>query len=166
MKKFRLLTLFMVLSMIFCFYGMSFAGGGGPEGEVCQYYFNQLPEPPAPDAGKFLRGEFTVANTGLNALAVHVRLKWGNQEQMYSFITAPVDLCTIDAESFKDTFAAFPCNLIDTAGDFDGLVKDPDLVGVPVITDLVITNEYFCPGSGIIRGEIVVRVVPLPPPLP
>lgn len=176
MKKMKLLKLFMVLSMIFSFYGVAFAGGGGPDPAACQAYFvydgsGDLIDPPTPDRGKFLRGEFTAAQTTPFGFEVHVVLRWDEQEQMYSFLTGfGTGICGLDVEELKSLFASIPCNLINTEEDFIGLLnekkypEESGIIGLPVIADLAIINEYFCPGDGKIRGDIVVRVVPLPFP--
>jgi len=168
MKKFRLLTLFMAFSMIFCFYGMAFAGGGGPEDPECPETIEKLP---LPDAGKFLRGNFTVARdkgecsiehpTIYGHYNVHVMLKWGNQEHLYSFQAETLDnlnLCDLTSTDLMKTFGLAPCGL--------SVQNDFDLSGIGVITDMEITQQDFCAdGSNdeMIRGEIVIRVVPPAP---
>jgi len=157
MKRMTMISWILALSVIFGFYGVAFSGGG-PEDPAC-------PTPlPDPDAGKFLRGEFTVApDKGPCSpydeclhYNVHYLLKWGNQRHLFSFPTSmgTGDLCSYSSEELKDIFARVPCGM--EVGVAFGLS------GVPVITNLEIVKQYSCgTNDEMIRGEIVIRVVPL-----
>ena len=157
MKKRRIILCLMAILTIFCFFGVTF-GSGGPEDPAC-------PTPlPDPDAGKFLRGEFTVSRDKgpchtvpeCAHYNVHIFLKKGKQRHLFSF---PVslgtgDLCSYDAEDFIDAFKRVPCS-IEMGLPFG-------FSGVPVIAELEITTQDSCETSDeMILGTVVIRVVPL-----
>lgn len=159
MKTKRTILVVLALSMLFGFYGVGFSGGG-PEDPACDFL------PPA-DSGKFLRGEFTVARDEGDCTVedpekcghynVHAYLRWGYQEHLFSFQSAlgSGDLCSYTEEQLMEEFARRPCT--EQVGVAFGLY------GVPVITDLQIVARDSCWGlDEMIRGEIVIRVVPLP----
>lgn len=165
MKRFRLLTLVMVLSMIFCFYGMALAGGGGPDPTACASYFEwdasgNLIKAPPPDAGKFLRGDFIVARDKMYCEYEHYNvlfmLKWGDQKHLYSFPTTMVpNFCDLTSNDLMNTFASVPCQF--------ELQDDFGLTGIPVITNMEIVLQDKCGMEDeMIRGEIVIRVAPIP----
>jgi hypothetical protein len=159
MKRTRIISWIVALSVIFGFYGIAISGGG-PEDPNC-------PEPlPAPNAGKFLRGEFSVAGDKGDCSViypeecphynVHFLLKWRNQTHLFSFMTplGTGDLCPYTSEELKETFRRVPCGM--------GVGLAFGLSGVPVITNLEIVHQDFCGSPDeMIRGEIVIRVVPL-----
>lgn len=172
MKKTRMIPCILALVFILGIYGMAFAGGGGPDPGACDTVWACYGGPPPADAGKFLRGEYTVSKEG-GVYVVHIRLKWGNQEQMYSFNTSSIvhdGLCSLTAEQLKERFEVAPCGLIitepSTNPDFVGLLKEKDFADyilIPVLTDLTIEKKYNCGlDYAMIRGEVVVRVVPIP----
>ena len=82
MKKMKLFSGLCVFLLVFGLYGMAFGGSGGPEDPgSCPAGTPEDPLP-APDAGKFLRGEFTVARVyGMiwdTTYSAHFNLKKGN----------------------------------------------------------------------------------------
>lgn len=171
MKKTRMIPCILALVFIFGTCGVAFAGGGGPDPGACDAVWTCYGGPPPADAGKFLRGEYTVSKEG-GVYVVHIRLKWGNQEQMYSFNTDSIveaGLCSLTAEQLKETFEVAPCGLIITepaeSPDFVGLLKEKDFedyILIPVLTDLTIEKKYNCDlADAMVRGEVVVRVVPI-----
>jgi hypothetical protein len=157
MKKMRVFPWLLALVLIFGFSGTTFAGGG-PEDPACPAGTEEDPLP-APDAGKFLRGEFTVARAvglvGDTFYTVHIKLKKGDERHLFSFPSALGlgDLCALTADELIETFKRIPCTL--------GVAETFGLEGIPVIASLEIVQEDFCEtGAEMIRGEIVVRVVP------
>ena len=78
MNKMRILLLAMTLFLSFGLSDFVFAGGGGPEDPACPAGTPEDPLP-EPDAGKFLRGDFTVARAigviGDVTYSVHITLK-------------------------------------------------------------------------------------------
>ena len=158
MNKKMMLALSMAFVMIFGVCGMAFARGGGPDPGGCE----SKPIPP-PDAGFFLRGEFTVSlypDTIFGSQSiVHIFLKKGNQTELFNYIassdvgTRP--LCDATVEVLLEEFKYVPCRL-DVAGVFG-------LPGVGVITNIEILQTDNCGlPDEMMRGEIVIRVVPPP----
>jgi hypothetical protein len=158
MKKLCLLSWLLAFSLIFGFSGMAFAGGGGPEDP---FECPAAGEYPDPDAGKFLRGEYSIARDSalfVAAFNVQLFLRKGNETHLYAF-TYPVgdvvDLCALEADDLiaDPDIEGIACAL--------GVGSDFGLDGIPVIYDLTVEYKENCgtPGS-LIRGHIVVRVVP------
>ena len=158
MKRMTTISWILALLVTFGFNGVAFSGGG-PEDPAC-------PTPlPDPNAGKFLRGEFTVARDksecgqieGFQVYNVYFGLKWGNQRHLFSFPTplGAGDLCSYTPDDLLAIFARVPCSM--EVGAAFGLL------GVPVITNLEIVQQDSCgiTMDEMIRGEIVIRVVPL-----
>ena len=155
MKIMKIIQCLLAIFVIFCFYQSAFSGGPDP---------GPCTDPlPVPDAGKFIRGEFTAAlDKGpcqqelcphYNA---HLVLKFGNQTHLFSFTASLGDsnLCAYTAEDLMEIFAFAPCDM-NIGGAFG-------LSGVPVIVSLDIKHQDFCSSMDeMIQGEIVIRVVPL-----
>ena len=87
MNKKMMLALSMAFVMIFGVCGMAFARGGGPDPAACE---DAYPTLPLPNAGPFLRGEFTVSlypDTIFGSQSiVHIFLKKGNQTDRKSVV--------------------------------------------------------------------------------
>jgi hypothetical protein len=155
MKTKMVLTVVIGAVLVFGLYGPAIAGGGGPEDPG-----GCTGTPPPADSGYFLRGEFTAAPyydaiLEVKFFVVAVSLKKGNTSRLFSFVAADVDdVCNVTATDLAQLFKWVPCRL-GVAGAFG-------LVGVPVIANLEITQTDHCNTDGaMIRGEIVIRVVPL-----
>ena len=150
----------MAFVMIFGVCGMAFARGGGPDPGPCT-------ELPQPDAGFFLRGEFTVSQCPFGMCfpeqsVVHIFLKKGNQTELFMLISSPANFCdsTLTGTDLLEIFKYAPC-ILDVSGRFD-------LLGVGVITNIEILQTSTSPGKcgtpdEMMRGEIVIRVVPPKP---
>ncbi|UCF92576.1 MAG: hypothetical protein JSW39_00015 [Desulfobacterales bacterium] len=158
MKKIALLPWLLAFFLVFGFSGTTFAGGG-PEDPACPAGTEEDPLP-EPDAGKFLRGGFTVARAvGLMGdifYSVHIDLKKGDERHLFSFQSALGlgDLCSLSADELTEIFKRVPCTL--------GVAETFGLEGIPVIASLEIVQVDFCDTAAeMIRGEIVVRVVPV-----
>jgi hypothetical protein len=169
MSKMRMIPWLLAFMLIFGFSNVAFGGGGGPEEPAC----DNLPDP---YAGKFLRGGFTVSrdllSEGLSEdcndfctprhYVVHIYLKWGNQEQLFSFPSSlgTGDLCSYTEDDFKLTFFRYPCEL----GAADEFNLPGDIPVVPVISDLKIEVQDFCNSpEEMVKGSIVIRAVPYEP---
>jgi len=160
MRKIRIMQSLLAILIIFCFYGLAFSGGGGPDPTpFCQ------PPLPDPDSGRFIRGEFTAAvdkiGSGDDAhYNVHAVLKMGSQTHLFSFAASKgaESICSFDSQALKAALAFHPCRL--------GIGSAFGLSGMPVIASLTIEDTDFCsPTSNInamIRGEVLLRVVPSP----
>lgn len=157
MKKMRVLPWLLALALIFGFSGTTFAGGGPEDPFECP----AAGEYPDPDAGKFLRGDYSIARDSafiIAAYSVQFFLKKGDQTHLYAFSIPAgdvIDLCVLEADDLiaNPDIEGIACAL-DVGSDFG-------LDGIPVIYDLTIEYQENCgtPGS-LIRGRIVVRVVP------
>ena len=158
MKKMKIsFILAMALVVIFGFSGVALSGGGGPEDPAC----GTLPEP---TRGPFIWGNFTVSlDSGSCSQEfpdcahynVHVELRRFGKVHLYSFpaTLGTGDLCGYTDSEWKTLFAAVPCTL-EVAQDFG-------LEGVPVIKVLRTTLKEEC-ADNMVKGIIVIRVVPLP----
>jgi hypothetical protein len=158
MNKKMMLALSMAFVMIFGVYGMAFAKGGGPDPGACK-------ELPLPDAGFFVRGEFTVSQCPLGMCypeqsVVHIFLKKGNQTELFNFSASSLDICSSTAATILEDFKSIPC-IYGVAEEFGF----PQSVGV--ITNIEILQTDNCGAfNEMMRGEIVIRLVPVPPPPP
>jgi hypothetical protein len=148
----------LIFMLIFGFSNVAFGGGGGPEDPYpCPAGTPEDPLP-EPNAGKFLRGEFTAARYldtffGIK-FSVHIYLKKGKQEHLFSFLANNVlDVCALTDDDLIETFKTAPCKA--------GADIAFELEGIPVISYLKILQKEQCEtDSAMIRGEIDVRVVP------
>jgi hypothetical protein len=154
MKAKMILSLVIGMVLVFGFCGLVVAGGGGPEDPVC------TGDLPSADSGYFLRGEFISAGSYDDTvygkvIPVAISLKKGNTSRLFSFKATFTNVCTVTAAQLAETFKWEPCKL--------GVAEAFGLVGVPVITSLEITQTDHCDiiADRMIRGEIVIRVVPL-----
>jgi hypothetical protein len=153
-RKIGMLTALAVVFIIGT-YGIAI-GGGGAEDPACQNL-------PAPTSGPSLVGAFTVAiDKALDCTPKHyniqLELTRGKEVHLFSLITPfdNRDICSYTSDEIKSKFARRPCTL--------RVGQAFHLKGVPVISELSITNADFCDNSNeaMISGTVVIRVVPGP----
>jgi hypothetical protein len=156
MKTKMILTWVMGTVLVIGIYGPAIAGGGGPEDPG-----GCTGDLPAADSGRFIRGEFISAGsyldtaTGQKIIPVAISLQKGDASHLFSFMASFTDVCTVTAAELVERFKWIPCRL-GVAGAFG-------LSGIPVITNLDIIQTDQCGTfNAMVRGEMIIRVVPLP----
>ncbi len=170
MIKKKIIPLSLLTMFVFGVYGIALGGGAEPGG--CS-------DLPAPNAGPFLYGEFTIAldqsaadiggsclsNSSLPPLGcahynltvrLWKRLKGGNlaQEELFSYAIpkGATNICEYNSGQLQVLYGFLPCLM--------GVGAPYGYEGIPVIAELKINNDSCNGGAEIVSGSVTIRVVP------
>lgn len=144
------ITVLSTLAVLFVLgsYGIGIGDGGGFWSECCQNLPKITTDSPR------IKGDFT-ANRKTDHYEIEVNLSMESQTHLltfYSPLELPKTLCQYTETQIKDKFERAACGL--KVGEKFGLR------GVPVVTNIIITDQGNC--SQQIGGQVEIRVVYVP----